>query len=505
MKTAKRILWITAFVSLVGTAAVLPLMPERVPMHYNAAWEIDRWGSKYENLLLPLMTVGMALFFAALASYYERKSKENAEDKESVQAASNAKVMWIVGAAVTVFFTAMQGMILYAAYHGAASDGSAQAENISRVTFVLTGALYIVLGNYMPKTRRNSTVGMRVSWSMYNDNTWRKCNRFGGIVMMLTVSVLGVSYDQVASSADMTTVEEVGFDGLIPVYAEDIENGTYDVNVESSSSMFRIQSAQLTVTDSEMTVALALGSTSYLKLFAGTAEQAAASTEDQYISYTENGDGVVFQVPVEALDQPFSCAAFSSKKEMWYDRSLLVRADSLPADALHVAIADYEQLKKDARDRQIEAQKSQSQLEDLAAETEMEDGEYEVPVSLEGGSGKATIASPATLIVKDGRAFARIQWSSSHYDYMLVEGMKILPEEKVSPEDNSVFVIPVTSLSEPMQVIGDTTAMSTPHEVEYTLKFEMPDEGSGHSTVWIVIGVVVILCALLIWLLKRKK
>lgn len=88
---------------------------------------------------------------------------------------------------------------------------------------------------------------------------------------------------------------------------------------------------------------------------------------------------------------------------------------------------------------------------------------------------------------------------------MLVEGMKILPEEKVSPEDNSVFVIPVTSLSEPMQVIGDTTAMSTPHEVEYTLKFEMPDEGSGHSTVWIVIGVVVILCALLIWLLKRKK
>ena len=73
MKAAKRIMWITAFVSLVGTAAVLPMMPDRVPMHYNAAWEIDRWGSRYENLLLPVMTVGMALFFAALASYYERK------------------------------------------------------------------------------------------------------------------------------------------------------------------------------------------------------------------------------------------------------------------------------------------------------------------------------------------------------------------------------------------------------------------------------------------------
>ena len=324
-------------------------------------------------------------------------------------------------------------------------------------------------------------------------------------VMMLTVSVLGVSYDQVATSADMTTVEEVGFDGLIPVYAEDIENGTYEVNLESSSSMFRIQSAELTVSDSTMTVALTLGSTSYLKLFAGTAEQAAASTEDQYIGYTESGDGVVFEVPVEALDQPFSCAAFSAKKEMWYDRSLLIRADSLPPEAVHVAIADYEQLKKDARDRQIEAQKSQSQLADLAVETDLEDGEYEVPATLEGGSGKASVASPATLIVKDGKAFARIQWSSSHYDYMLVEGIKILPEEKASPEDNSVFVIPVTSLSGPMKVIGDTTAMSTPHEVEYTLDFEMPGEGSGHSAIWFVLGAVVILGALLVWLIKRKK
>ena len=324
-------------------------------------------------------------------------------------------------------------------------------------------------------------------------------------VTMLTVSVLGVSYDKVASSADMTTVEEVGFDGLIPVYAEDIENGTYKVNVESSSSMFRIQSAELNVSDSSMTVALTLGSTSYLKLFAGTAEQAAASTEDQYIGYTESGDGVVFEVPVEALDQPFSCAAFSAKKEMWYDRSLLIRADSLPPEAVHVAIADYEQLKKDARDRQIEAQKSQSQLADLAVETDLEDGEYEVPATLEGGSGKASVASPATLIVKDGKAFARIQWSSSHYDYMLVDGIKILPEEKASPEDNSVFVIPVTSLSGPMKVIGDTTAMSTPHEVEYTLDFELPGEGSGHSTIWIILGAVVVLGALLVWLIKRKK
>ena len=128
-----------------------------------------------------------------------------------------------------------------------------------------------------------------------------------------------------------------------------------------------------------------------------------------------------------------------------------------------------------------------------------------MPVTLEGGSGKASVASPATLIVKDGKTYARIQWSSSHYDYMLVDGIKILPEGKASPEDNSVFVIPVTSLSEPMKVIGDTTAMSTPHEVEYTLDFELPGEGSGHRTIWIVLGAAVILGALLVWWIKRKQ
>lgn len=326
--------------------------------------------------------------------------------------------------------------------------------------------------------------------------------------VMLSAGALGVSYDQVASEADMTTVEQVGFDGLVPVYAEDIDNGVYEVNVESSSSMFRIQKAELTVTDTEMTVALTIGSTSYLKLFAGTAAEAAASTEEDYIGYTENGEGgVVFTLPVEALDQPFACAAFSSKKEMWYDRTLLLRADSIPAEALHVTIADYEQLKKEDRARQIEEQKAANKLTSLASEIALEDGEYELPVTLEGGSGKASVSSPAALLVENGRAFARIQWSSPHYDYMLIEGSKVLPEEKSSPEENSVFVIPVTSLSEPMKVVADTTAMSTPHEIEYTLAFDFPesdDSGSGNAAPWIVLGAIVVLGALLLCLKKRK-
>lgn len=56
-----------------------------------------------------------------------------------------------------------------------------------------------------------------------------------------------------------------------------------------------------------------------------------------------------------------------------------------------------------------------------------EDGEYSIQVDLEGGSGKASVTSPTILTVKDGQAYAQIQWSSSNYDYMIVDGEKYLP------------------------------------------------------------------------------
>ena len=97
-----------------------------------------------------------------------------------------------------------------------------------------------------------------------------------------------------------------------------------------------------------------------------------------------------------------------------------------------------------------------------------EDGEYSIQVDLEGGSGKASVTSPTILTVKDGQAYAQIQWSSSNYDYMIVGGEKYLP---LSTEGGSVFEIPVFAFDEPMDVIGDTVAMSKPHEIEYKITF----------------------------------
>ena len=105
-----------------------------------------------------------------------------------------------------------------------------------------------------------------------------------------------------------------------------------------------------------------------------------------------------------------------------------------------------------------------------------ENGEYSIQVDLEGGSGKASVTSPTLITVKDGEVTANIQWSSSNYDYMIVDGEKYLP---VNDEGtNSEFQIPLSVMDEAMPVIADTTAMGTPHEINYTLTFYSDSIGS---------------------------
>lgn len=105
-----------------------------------------------------------------------------------------------------------------------------------------------------------------------------------------------------------------------------------------------------------------------------------------------------------------------------------------------------------------------------------ENGEYSIQVDLEGGSGKASVTSPTLITVKDGEVTANIQWSSSNYDYMIVDGEKYLPVNDKGT--NSEFQIPVSVMDEAMPVIADTTAMGTPHEINYTLTFYSDSIGS---------------------------
>lgn len=109
-------------------------------------------------------------------------------------------------------------------------------------------------------------------------------------------------------------------------------------------------------------------------------------------------------------------------------------------------------------------------------ETDLEDGEYSIQVDLEGGSGKASVSSPTLMLVKNGRMYAELQWSSFNYDYMIVDGEKFQNESEEGR--NSVFTIPVTALDDKMEVIADTLAMGAPHEIDYTLTFYEASIGS---------------------------
>lgn len=135
------------------------------------------------------------------------------------------------------------------------------------------------------------------------------------------------------------------------------------------------------------------------------------------------------------------------------------------------AIADFKAADfKATEELQAQADAAAQMLADKYEKLSLADGVYEVNVTLAGGSGRAKIASPTELTVKDGRATAKIVWSSDKYDYMEVDGIRFTPNIE---NGHSVFVIPVTGLGAPQSVVGDTTAMSKPHAIDYQLTFEV--------------------------------
>ncbi|MDE6036284.1 MAG: hypothetical protein K2G36_10290 [Ruminococcus sp.] len=249
-----------------------------------------------------------------------------------------------------------------------------------------------------------------------------------------------VAENQPATVAPVEVVEA----GMSPIYADGLNDGVYPVEVSSSSSMFKITACELTVGNGKMSAVMTMSGKGYKWLFMGDSATAEKSPESDYIPFTEENNVHKFTVPVEALDMGIACSAYSVKKSTWYDRTILFRADSLPAEAFVNAGNTVESLG-------------------------IADGEYTVDVRLEGGSGKAGISPNTKLTVKDGEAIARIVWTSNNYDYMVIDDEQYLPLEN---NENSTFDIPVSKFDFNIPVLADTTAMSTPHEIEYTLYFD---------------------------------
>ena len=243
-----------------------------------------------------------------------------------------------------------------------------------------------------------------------------------------------------------------------------LPDGVYTAEFSTDSSMFHVSEAcdgkgTLTVKDGVMTIHISLGSKKILNLYPGLAEDAAKDgavllepTTDT-VTYSDGMTEEVygFDVPVPVIGEEFDLALIGTKGK-WYDHKVVV-SDPVAEDSREAANGSY----------------------DMSTLT---DGSYTIELTMEGGSGRASIQSPAQLAIADGAATATLEWSSPNYDYMLVNGEKYLP---VNTEGNSVFEVPVETLDAPLTMIGDTVAMSTPHEVEYTVTFHSETLESAES------------------------
>ncbi len=231
-----------------------------------------------------------------------------------------------------------------------------------------------------------------------------------------------------------------------------LPDGVYTADFETDSSMVHANEAcdgkgTLTVADGKMTFHVSLASKKIVNLYLGTAEDAPSHENDwlqpttDTVTYSDGTSDEVYgyDIPLDAVDADFQLAILGTKGT-WYDHTVSVR-NAAP------------------------------KTEDAAAETAAvpADGSYTCAVTLEGGSGRANVESPAALTVADGTMTAVIVWSSPNYDYMLIDGEKYLP---TNTDGNSTFEIPVAALDTALTVTADTVAMSTPHEIDYTLTFD---------------------------------
>lgn len=255
-----------------------------------------------------------------------------------------------------------------------------------------------------------------------------------------------------ATEAPAEEPAEAPVEAPVEVAETALEDGVYSAKFDTDSSMFHVNEVmegrgRLVVTDGEMRIHIVMPSQNVVNLYYGLAEDAqkdGAELIEPAVETVVYPDGLeeevyAYDVPVPYLDDEFDVALIGTKG-VWYDHKVSV-SDPVPSEeGIEVPVADA-----------------------------LEDGSYQIDVTLEGGSGRAGITSPAELTVANGEMTLRVEWSSPNYDYMLVDGEKYEP---VNTEGNSVFLIPVTDLSQPFHVTGDTVAMSEPHEIEYDIVFD---------------------------------
>ena len=182
----KKIIWTLAVLPTIVTAVALKFMPDTVPLHYNFAGEIDRWGSKYEHFLMPVFLIVWVILMQVITYFQEKKIEDEPTPREQASRRNNIQVVRIVTIVFEIFWLILICWMLWTSKENANLGTEQTATNIGQFIWIAMGILLVVIGNILPKSRMNSVIGVRTTWSMYNEETWSKSNRFGGIVLMVT-------------------------------------------------------------------------------------------------------------------------------------------------------------------------------------------------------------------------------------------------------------------------------------------------------------------------------
>lgn len=175
MKKFERAYFILMFLPLVITLISLLFLPDTIPAHFGMT-KVDRYGSKYETLILPLITIPFG-YFLLLMGKQASKAETNKNN-------NNEQISIITGLCSLAVFNILCLYFLYIDFHQITDLRQIPVDLFSLI-FTVLGIVLIIIGNYMPKLKQNSLIGLRTSWSMKNEATWKKSQKFGGISFIL--------------------------------------------------------------------------------------------------------------------------------------------------------------------------------------------------------------------------------------------------------------------------------------------------------------------------------
>ena len=187
------ILIVLIALSLAVSGVALTFLPDTVPVHYNFAGEVDRFGSKFEYLLFPvIMGVVGAIFGLAAWKCGKKDGKESALTE---------KIMFWSAIFEVLLFSGLGLYFMWkAATYTPGDTGPAVSPDFMRFIGMGVGLLLVLLGNVMPKARKNTLFGLRTKWSMADDEVWRKSQRFGGfsaVALGFLLIVTGIFMDSI--------------------------------------------------------------------------------------------------------------------------------------------------------------------------------------------------------------------------------------------------------------------------------------------------------------------